>query len=59
MASGRNHGSHFENHKAAFEKGAADDDAMFDDELSSPNEKSGEDSSRSESEVRENPSAGV
>jgi SHS family lactate transporter-like MFS transporter len=27
----RNHGSHFENHKTAFEEGAARDDAMIED----------------------------
>jgi len=27
----RNHGSHFEAHKAAFEEGAARDDAMIED----------------------------
>jgi SHS family lactate transporter-like MFS transporter len=34
----RNHGSHFEKHKAAFEEGAGRDDAMMEDveETSSP-----------------------
>jgi hypothetical protein len=28
----RNHGAHFENHKAAFEEGGGEDDAWFEDE---------------------------
>lgn len=29
-----NHGSHFEKHKTAFERGGGDDDAYMDDEIS-------------------------
>jgi hypothetical protein len=29
----RNHGSHFEKHRAAFKEGAADDDAILEDEV--------------------------
>lgn len=40
----RNHGSHFEKHKAAFEEGAARDDAVIEDE---EGREGGEGSSRS------------
>lgn len=36
----RNHGSHFEAHKAAFEEGAARDDALIEDSDSNDNSES-------------------
>lgn len=32
MCCNRNHGSHFDKHKTAFEEGAAADDAVFDED---------------------------
>jgi len=54
-----NHGSHFEKHKAAFEEGAAQDDALIEEDAHVVrNEKHGDGSrlSSSSSEVREKPS---